>query len=85
MTTAFVLSGGASHGAVQVGMLRALADHGVRPDLVFGASAGALNAAPMISNFYTLDDYSSALEAFKAGTGRKLQIRPNSTESGSLL
>ena len=45
MTTAFVLSGGASHGAVQVGMLQALAEHGVRPDLVFGASAGALNAA----------------------------------------
>ena len=45
MTTAFVLSGGASHGAVQVGMLEALAGRGVRPDLVFGASVGALNAA----------------------------------------
>ncbi|MGO9872673.1 MAG: patatin-like phospholipase family protein [Acidimicrobiia bacterium] len=45
MTTAFVLSGGASHGAVQVGMLQALAERRVRPDLVFGASAGALNAA----------------------------------------
>jgi NTE family protein len=45
VTTAFVLSGGASHGAVQVGMLQALAERQVRPDLVFGASAGALNAA----------------------------------------
>ena len=45
MTDAFVLSGGASHGAVQVGMLQALAAHGIRPDLVFGASVGALNAA----------------------------------------
>jgi NTE family protein len=45
VTDAFVLSGGASHGAVQVGMLQALAAHGIRPDLVFGASAGALNAA----------------------------------------
>jgi NTE family protein len=45
VTTAFVLSGGASHGAVQVGMLQALAERNVRPDLVFGASAGALNAA----------------------------------------
>ncbi len=45
MTTAFVLSGGASHGAVQVGMLQALAERNVHPDLVFGASAGALNAA----------------------------------------
>jgi NTE family protein len=40
-----VLSGGASHGAVQVGMLQALAEREVRPDLFFGASAGALNAA----------------------------------------
>lgn len=45
MTTAFVLSGGGSLGAVQVGMLRALADHGYAPDLLVGASAGALNAA----------------------------------------
>ncbi len=45
MTTAFVLSGGASHGAVQVGMLQALARREIRPDLVFGASVGALNAA----------------------------------------
>ena len=45
MTTAFVLSGGGSLGAVQVGMLQALADHDVAPDLLVGASAGALNAA----------------------------------------
>jgi NTE family protein len=45
MTTAIVLSGGASLGAVQVGMLRALVDEGVAPDLLVGTSAGALNAA----------------------------------------
>jgi NTE family protein len=45
MTTAFVLSGGGSLVAVQVGMLAALADRGFRPDLLVGASAGALNAA----------------------------------------
>lgn len=44
MTRAFVLSGGASLGAVQVGMLRALAERGILPDLVVGASAGAINA-----------------------------------------
>jgi NTE family protein len=44
MSVAFVLSGGASLGAVQVGMLQALAERGIEPDLVFGASAGALNA-----------------------------------------
>ena len=45
MTTAFVLSGGGSLGAVQVGMLQALATHGVEPDLLVGTSAGAMNAA----------------------------------------
>lgn len=40
---AAVLSGGGNHGAVQVGMLRALAEHGIRPDLVLGCSIGALN------------------------------------------
>lgn len=45
MTTAFVLAGGGSLGAIQVGMLQALAAGGVEPDLVVGTSAGALNAA----------------------------------------
>jgi NTE family protein len=43
--TAFVLSGGASLGAVQVGMLRALLERGVVPDLIVGSSVGALNGA----------------------------------------
>ena len=43
--TAFVLAGGGSLGAVQVGMLIALSEAGVRPDLVVGSSVGALNAA----------------------------------------
>ena len=45
MSTAFVLSGGGSLGAVQVGMLLALEEHHVTPDLLIGTSAGALNAA----------------------------------------
>lgn len=45
MTTAFVLSGGAALGAVQVGMLQALHDRGVNADLVVGTSVGAVNAA----------------------------------------
>lgn len=45
MATAFVLSGGGSLGAVQVGMLQALAARGVEPDLLIGTSAGAVNAA----------------------------------------
>jgi NTE family protein len=45
VTTAFVLSGGASLGAVQVGMLQALTERQVTPDLLVGTSAGAVNAA----------------------------------------
>lgn len=41
--TAFVLGGGGLLGAVEVGMLRALFERGVRPDLVLGTSVGALN------------------------------------------
>ena len=50
MSIAFVLSGGASLGAVQVGMLQALAERNILPDSVFGASAGALNAAWVSAN-----------------------------------
>lgn len=42
---AFVLSGGGNLGAVQVGMLRALAESGVVPDLIVGCSVGAINGA----------------------------------------
>jgi NTE family protein len=42
---AFVLTGGGSRGAVQVGMLYALLEAGVRPDLVVGSSVGAINGA----------------------------------------
>jgi NTE family protein len=45
MTTAFVLGGGGLLGAHQVGMLRALAEAGIRPDLVVGTSVGAINGA----------------------------------------
>jgi NTE family protein len=43
--TAFVLGGGGVLGAVEVGMLRALLELGVRPDLILGTSVGALNGA----------------------------------------
>jgi NTE family protein len=41
----YVLSGGGSLGAVQVGMLQALGEHDVAPDLVVGTSVGSLNGA----------------------------------------
>ena len=43
--TAFVLAGGGSLGAVQVGMLRELTNFGVTADFVVGSSVGAVNAS----------------------------------------
>ncbi len=45
MTTAFVLGGGGLLGAHEVGMLQALADAQIKPDLVVGTSIGAINGA----------------------------------------
>lgn len=43
--TAYVLGGGGVLGAVEVGMLRALLERDLTPDLVLGTSIGALNGA----------------------------------------
>jgi NTE family protein len=43
--TALVLAGGGSFGAIQVGMLHALAANGVSADMVVGSSVGAINGA----------------------------------------
>lgn len=58
MSTAFVLTGGGSLGAVQVGMLQALAERGVKPDLLVGTSCGALNAAWVAGRGMSLDSLS---------------------------
>jgi len=47
--TAFVLAGGAALGAMQAGMVHALYERGIAPDLLIGTSAGALNAAFLAS------------------------------------
>ncbi|MBW3593993.1 MAG: patatin-like phospholipase family protein [Actinobacteria bacterium] len=43
-SVAFVFSGGGPLGALQVGTLKALYEHDIRPDLAVGTSVGALNA-----------------------------------------
>jgi len=64
--TAFVLSGGASLGAGQAGMLRALYERGVSADLLVGTSVGALNAAFIASRPQTPE---TARELAKAWRG----------------
>jgi NTE family protein len=50
MTTAFVLGGGGLLGAHEVGMLRALAEAGIRADLILGTSVGAINGVVLAAD-----------------------------------
>ncbi len=50
---AFVLSGGGSRGALQVGALYALLDAGLKPDFLIGASIGAVNATFLALNGFS--------------------------------
>jgi NTE family protein len=70
MSTAFVLAGGASLGAIEAGMLQALYEHDVEADLFVGTSAGALNAGFAAAHPQTVD---AALELQQAwrDTGRR--------------
>lgn len=52
--TAFVFSGGASLGSIEVGALKALVERGIKPDIVLGTSVGSLNGA-MFAYEPTLD------------------------------
>jgi len=47
---AFVLGGGGHLGAAEVGMLRALLERGIAPDLVVGTSIGAINGAAVAAD-----------------------------------
>ncbi len=48
--TAFVLGGGGHLGAYEVGMLRALLEAGITPDIVVGTSVGAINGAVLAAD-----------------------------------
>lgn len=48
--TAFVLSGGGNQAVAQVGMLRAIVERGIVPDIVIGTSAGAINGAAIAAD-----------------------------------
>jgi NTE family protein len=50
MTAAFVLGGGGQLGAHEAGMLRALLERGIVPDLVVGTSVGAINGAAVATD-----------------------------------
>ena len=75
--TAFVLSGGGNLAVSQVGMLRALLERGIYPDVVIGCSAGALNGAviatePTIDGVERLADVWCSLRTGEVFPGGKL-------------
>ena len=79
--TAFVLGGGGGPlGAHEVGMLRALIERGIVPDLVLGTSIGAINgvavaADPSVSGVERLTDVWSAIDrndVFGGSVARRL-------------
>ncbi|HUZ86100.1 MAG TPA: patatin-like phospholipase family protein [Candidatus Baltobacterales bacterium] len=77
---AFVLSGGGSLGAVQVGMLQALTETGVRPDMLIGTSVGAVNAAWMAAH----PDHDGAVELGEIWLGmRRQNVFPLSPWAGA--
>jgi NTE family protein len=79
-TTALVLSGGASLGAVQAGMLQALYERNVAPDLILGASVGAVNGAYIASRPPTVETAAQLSEIWR-GVARQ-QIFPLNPVSG---
>jgi NTE family protein len=79
---AFVLSGGASLGAIQVGMLRALYERDITPDLIVGTSAGAFNGAYIASRPQTSTTAESLARVW--GALRRGQVFPLSPISGIL-
>jgi NTE family protein len=97
MRVAFVFSGGASLGASQAGMLQALYEAGIRPDLLVGTSAGAMNAAFVASRPATVQTARDLQQIWRrlnrsqifpanpltAGLGM-LGLRDHSVSSGAL-
>jgi NTE family protein len=81
--TAFVLAGGAALGAMQAGMVHALYERGIVPDLLVGTSAGALNAAFLASRPATVAT-AEALAVIWRGLRRMdvLPLRPPTLISG---
>ena len=77
---AFVLAGGASLGAVEVGMLRALYERGIAPDLLVATSAGALNAAFLASRPQTVETAEALGEVWRGL--RRRQVFPINLVTG---
>lgn len=81
-TVAFVLSGGASLGVVQVGRLRALYERDIAPDLIVGTSAGAINGAFIASRPQTVETADALAQVWRGL--RRTQLFPLNPLTGLL-
>jgi len=72
---AFVLSGGGSLGPLQAGALRALLEDDIRPEMVVGCSAGALNAAFFVRDL-SLENVEALANVWRATTTQKIYPGP---------
>ncbi len=52
---AFVLSGAGARGPLQIGAMQALLEAGIRPDLLVGTSAGAINSAYVAASGFSAE------------------------------
>lgn len=94
--TAFVLGGGGRWGAVEVGMLRALEEQGIRPDLILGTSIGAFNGSVIaaqpgnggVERLVTIWEEIAASDLFSGGTYDRVKavatLQPAMHGSGEL-
>ena len=88
---AFVLSGGAAMGSIQIGMLKALAELRIEPDIIVGTSVGALNGAA-IANHGLIDGAGKLVELWSKlerqhvfPGGRLAQVRQVLSTQNSLF
>lgn len=77
--TGLVLSGGGARGFAHIGVLKALNDAGIYPDVIAGTSAGAL-VGVMYADGYTPDEILNIMNA----TSRLHYIRPTVPREGLL-
>lgn len=88
--TAFVLGGGGILGAAEVGMLRALLERQIVPDLIVGSSVGALNGMavasdPTVAAVDRLSEAWTTLQARDVFSGSVLGQVTNLVRSGTHL
>lgn len=87
---AFVLGGGGHLGAYEVGMLRALLERGVVPELVVGTSIGAMNgaaiaASPTLESVSRLEETWSTLDDTEVFSGSVFSGAANLVRSRTAL